>query len=504
MDSNISCPVCDKKFPKTEIDKHIDKCLFLNSSTITPTQKPKPVASIFSKRPNKDNGEESPSKKIKTDNNKNEQIKSSSKNLSTPSIPLAEKVRPTSLDEYVGQEHLTGEGKLLKTLLNRLDIPSMILWGPPGCGKTTIASIISKKCKENSQHLRFVTLSATMAGVNDIKEAVKIAKNEMQLKRKTILFLDEIHRFNKLQQDIFLPHVESGTITLIGATTENPSFSLNSALLSRCRVIVLEKLSVDNLKSILERALCNCNVDIIDNSDIISANKAIKRNAVEWLAEICDGDGRVALNTLQIALNTFSDTKSNDNIITLEKIKDSLEKSHMLYDKRGEEHYNLMSAVHKSIRASDQNAALYWVTRMLVSGEDPLYIARRLLRAASEDVGLADPNALTVATSTLHACQFVGMPECEIFLVQCAIYLARAPKSREMDRVLGECKNFIKNFKGPQPGVPLRLRNAPTKLMKDLGYGKGYNMLPKSVTNLSSMPEGLENVDFFKRKNYNS
>lgn len=311
-----------------------------------------------------------------------------------------------------------------------------------------------------------------MAGVNDIKEVVKIAKNEMQMKRKTILFMDEIHRFNKLQQDIFLPHVESGTIILIGATTENPSFSLNNALLSRCRVIVLEKLSVKNITQILMRALESCNVKVV--SDSSDEPKTITEAAVDWLAEMCDGDARIALNTTQIAI------KATTTCITVEKIKSSLEKSHIMYDKKGDEHYDIISALHKSIRASDDNAALYWVTRMIVGGEDPLYIGRRLVRAASEDIGLADPNALTLAISTMQGCQLLGMPECDVLLAQCAVYLARAPKSRAMDNSLSKCKQFIKEFKGPQPPVPLRLRNKTTKLTRELG--KVHKSILQSAT----------------------
>lgn len=416
-------------------------------------------------------------------------------------------MRPSDLACYFGQEHVLGQNKVLRSLLEKKDIPSMVLWGPPGCGKTTLAHIIANQCKHGNQGARFVKMSATMSGINDVKEAVKIAKNELNsFKRRTILFMDEIHRFNKLQQDIFLPHVENGTIILIGATTENPSFSLNSALLSRCRVIVLEKLDSQHITAILKRALEAIGAEIVRKAEKINlvdpANKIarflIDEATVTWLAEMCDGDARVALNSLQLALQARSeDCNSRVTLITLDDIKDGVKRSHLLYDRKGEEHYNIISAVHKSIRASDDNAALYWVTRMLQGGEDPLFVARRLVRAASEDIGLADPMALTLAVSAMQGCQLIGMPECDVLLAQCAVYLARAPKSREMDESLARAKQCIENHKGPLPGVPLHLRNAPTKLMKNLGYGRGYNMAHKDVSNLTYMPEGLENVDFF-------
>ncbi|GFG35197.1 hypothetical protein Cfor_11687 [Coptotermes formosanus] len=425
----------------------------------------------------------------------------------TSPVPLAEQMRPSDLTHYFGQEHVLGQDKVLRTLLEKRDVPSMILWGPPGCGKTTLAHIIANQCKTDNQEARFVTMSATMSGVNDVKDAVKIAKNELRsFKRRTILFMDEIHRFNKLQQDIFLPHVESGTITLIGATTENPSFSLNSALLSRCRVIVLEKLNTEHIVAILERTLKVIGAKIVKAEEEINFSKPddkiprvlIDEATVTWLAEMCDGDARVALNSLQLALQARDqDSNSGVVLISLDDIKDGIKCSHLLYDRQGEEHYNTISAMHKSIRASDDNAALYWVARMLKGGEDPLYIARRLVRAASEDIGLADPTALTLAVSAMQGCQLIGMPECEVLLAQCAVYLARAPKSREVDHALSLAKECITEHKGPLPSVPLHLRNAPTRLMKDLGYGKGYNMAHKDVSHLTYMPKGLENVDFF-------
>nr|CAD7593218.1 unnamed protein product [Timema genevievae] len=325
-------------------------------------------------------------------------------NLIVSTVPLAEQMRPVDLTCFVGQNHVLGQDKVLRTLLQKQDIPSMILWGPPGCGKTTLAHIIAKQCRGGAGRVRFVKLSATMSGVNEIKEAVKVAKNELGFKRRTILFMDEIHRFNKLQQDIFLPHIESGTITLIGATTENPSFSLNSALLSRCRVIVLEKLDTESLVTILTRAVRGVGGRVV-HQGLTSSEQDTPRGVlgplqyrmlhrflmdsetVLWLAEMCDGDARIALNSLQLALQSQDSIPGRILMISLDDIKDGVKRSHLLYDKKGEEHYNIISAMHKSIRASDDNAALYWLTRMLQGGEDPVFIARRLVRAASEDIG---------------------------------------------------------------------------------------------------------------------
>ncbi|PNF22466.1 ATPase WRNIP1 [Cryptotermes secundus] len=506
----VNCPVCYRKYPVTEIESHANKCIFLNSGEND--------GASTKRREDHDHKETNQAEKRQKREGYIEQnhvgqshdeievpSSSSFRQTFTSPVPLAEQMRPTDLTNYFGQEHVLGLHKVLRTLLEKRDIPSMILWGPPGCGKTTLAHIIANQCKKDNQEARFVTMSATMSGVNDVKDAVKIAKNELRsFKRRTILFMDEIHRFNKLQQDIFLPHVESGTITLIGATTENPSFSLNSALLSRCRVIVLEKLNTQHIIAILERTLIVIDGKIVKAGENINFTKPgdriprvlIDEATVIWLAEMCDGDARVALNSLQLALQA-RDQDSGVILISLDDIKDGVKRSHLLYDRKGDEHYNIISAMHKSIRASDDNAALYWMTRMLQGGEDPLYIARRLVRAASEDIGLADPMALTVAVSAMQGCQLLGMPECDVLLAQCAVYLARAPKSREMDHALALAKECIAEHKGPLPSVPLHLRNAPTRLMKDLGYGKGYNMAHKDISHLTYMPKGLENVDFF-------
>ncbi|GLV41533.1 hypothetical protein CBL_06762 [Carabus blaptoides fortunei] len=349
----------------------------------------------------------------------------------------------------------------------------MILWGPPGCGKTSLAGVVHGLCKEDPKRLKFVSLCAANAGVKDVQSVVTAAKTELRFGRRTILFMDEIHRFNKRQQDSFLIHVEKGDIVLIGATTENPSFSINNALLSRCRVIVFEKLQPETLVEILVKAVESLSVNLIedDNPYKYDSSKPITRLSIEksaltWLADTSDGDARIALTNLQLVLQ--HNTESNC-LLSVEDIKEGIKKSHLLYDRKGEEHYNIISALHKSIRGSDDNAALYWLSRMVVSGEDPLFIARRLVRAASEDIGNADPSALQLAVSTMQGCQLLGMPECDVLLAQCAIYLARAPKSTEADRALGRAKQLITQCEGLQPSVPMHLRNAPTKFMKDLG-----------------------------------
>ncbi|XP_078607550.1 ATPase WRNIP1-like [Branchiostoma floridae x Branchiostoma japonicum] len=432
--------------------------------------------------------------------------------------PLAERVRPTCLDQYVGQTKALGAGSMLRLLVEAHDIPSMVLWGPPGCGKTTMAQIIAKNAKQR-QNSRFVALSATMSGVDEVRDVIKVAKNEQTMfRRKTILFIDEIHRFNKKQQDTFLPHVESGTIVLIGATTENPSFSLNSALLSRCRVIVLEKLGVEDVELILRRAAHTIGVCVLgEGSEQEDADKeaggpgtkppvTIQKEAITTLAHLCDGDARTALNGLQTAVRSQMATSNHGDkqdtrpvVVTVEHVKEGLQRSHVLYDRAGEEHYNIISAMHKSIRGSDANAALYWLARMLAGGEDPLYVARRLIRCASEDVGLADPSALVQAVATYQACHSIGMPECEVILAQCVVYLARAPKSVEVYTAYTNAKQCVERHQGPLPGVPLHLRNAPTRLMKDLGYGKGYKYNPaySEPVQQDYLPRELLGTDFF-------
>ncbi|KAM3605378.1 uncharacterized protein V6R79_024699 [Siganus canaliculatus] len=432
--------------------------------------------------------------------------------------PLAETLRPKTLEEYFGQNKVIGEQTLFRSLLESQEIPSMILWGPPGCGKTTLAHIIASASKKKGT-ARFVSLSATSASTNDVREVIKQAQNELRLcKRKTFLFIDEIHRFNKSQQDTFLPHVECGTIILIGATTENPSFQVNAALLSRCKVLVLEKLSVEAMASILDRALATLGIRVLERdavnfqdqeqSDEHEPKIFIEQKALDTIAYLCDGDARTGLNSLQLAVqaqmnaarnNSLGQDDPQDILLREVHIKEGLQRSHILYDKAGEEHYNCISALHKSMRGSDENASLYWLGRMLEGGEDPLYVARRLVRFASEDVGLADPSALPQAVSTFQACHFIGMPECEVILAQCAVYLARAPKSIEIYKAYANVKSSLRNHKGPLPPVPLHLRNAPTKLMKQLGYAKGYKYNPAFSGHVEQeyLPEELRGVNFF-------
>ncbi|XP_072936904.1 ATPase WRNIP1-like isoform X2 [Epargyreus clarus] len=415
--------------------------------------------------------------------------------------PLAERARPQHIDDIIGQIKSFGPGTMLRSMLEQKKIPNMILWGPPGCGKTSLANVIASMCKE-STNMRFVKLSATMAGINDVKEVVKVAKNEAQFKRQTVLFMDEIHRFNKLQQDTFLHHVENGTITLIGATTENPSFSLNNALLSRCRVVIMEQLTTEDILKILEKAIEKNDLAVIVNNvgdennlkGVKEKKCVIERASLRWLGEVCGGDARVALGALELALHAARPPAR----ISLQQLQDGIKRSHTLYDRKGEEHYNIVSAMHKSIRAGADSAALYWTARALAGGEDPLYVARRLVRAAAEDIGLADSYALVEAVACLQGCQQIGMPECDVLLAQCAVRLARAPKSREVYKAMQRCKKFISETKGPLPSVPLHLRNAPTKLMRDIGYAKGYNLQHKDESGLTYMPENLEDVNFFE------
>ncbi|XP_062386383.1 ATPase WRNIP1 [Sardina pilchardus] len=455
-----------------------------------------------------------------TSTNKKTDMCMSALTLLNSGKPLAEKLRPSTLEEYFGQNKVLGEHTLLRSLLQSQEIPSLILWGPPGCGKTTLAHIIAKCGKKNGT-ARFVTLSATSGSINEVREVIKQAQNELRLfKRKTVLFIDEIHRFNKSQQDTFLPHVECGTVTLIGATTENPSFQVNSALLSRCRVIVLERLSVEAMGSILNRAVDALGIQVVpvvDGEDDRLASAAhqsepqvcIEQKALDTIAHLCDGDARAGLNGLQLAVQarvaahrTGMPDPSGDAtqiLIQEDHVKEGLQRSHILYDKAGEEHYNCISALHKSLRGSHENAALYWLGRMLEGGEDPLYVARRLVRFASEDVGLADPAALPQAVSAFQACHFIGMPECEVILAQCVVYLARAPKSVDVYKAYNNVKASLRNHHGPLPSVPLHLRNAPTRLMKDLGYAKGYKYNPafSSEVEQEYLPKELHGINFF-------
>src|SRR3989338_1089266 len=381
--------------------------------------------------------------------------------------PLADRIRPDSLHDFVGQEHIIGEGKMLRQVIEGDEVPSMILWGPPGSGKTTLGRIIAAMTKS-----AFVLFHAVTSGVGELRRVIQTAEERQKLYgKRTILFVDEIHRWNKAQQDALLPYVENGTLTLIGATTENPSFEVVSPLLSRCRVFTLNKLSPENIHTIIERALK-------DNSRGLGRlGVRVSAPTIDYLSRAADGDARVALNALELSVRAAEKRKSAD--ITKEAINEALQVTHLKYDKGGEEHYNIISALHKSLRGSDADAALYWLGRMLEAGEDPLYVARRLVRFASEDIGLADPHALPLAVAGYEAAHFIGMPECNVVLAEVTAYLARARKSNALYEAYGKVQDDIKEY-GSLP-VPLHIRNAPTQLMKDIGYGQGYKYNPDYV-----------------------
>jgi len=375
---------------------------------------------------------------------------------------------------------------LLRKLIVQDKLPSMIFWGPPGTGKTTLAQIIAHETKS-----RFVQLSATSSSVADVRAAIKEAGEQIKFfQKRTIVFIDEIHRFNKAQQDAFLPAVENGIITLIGATTENPSFEVNSALLSRSRVFVLEKLSPENIIEIIRHTLADSEHGLGKQKIVFSPDSEL------LLATLADGDARSALNALEVAID-FSTPKNDENVLELTsaEIKEAFQKTHLLYDRVGDEHYNIISALHKSMRGSDANAALYWLGRMLEAGEDPLYVARRLIRFASEDVGLADPQALVQANAAYQASHSIGLPECSVNLAQAVVYLARAPKSVDLYKAYGRVARLI--HEGSNPPVPIHLRNAPTKLMQDLDYGKDYLYPPdKDASEQCYLPEEIKDQKF--------
>ena len=401
--------------------------------------------------------------------------------------PLAARMRPKNLREFAGQQHLIGEGKILSRLIESDKVPSMIFWGPPGVGKTTLAQIIAGKTKAN-----FITFSAVTSGIKEIRNVMQQADRYARFGEKTIVFIDEIHRFNKAQQDAFLPFVEKGSITLIGATTENPSFEVNGALLSRCKVFVLKALETDDIEQLLKRA-------IADPRGYGSERVNITDDMLHMIAEFANGDARSSLTTLEmVVLN--GDVQPDGTIdITMETLEQCISRKSLLYDKDGEEHYNIISALHKSMRNSDADAAVYWLARMLEAGEDPLYVARRVTRFASEDVGLADPRALEIAIAAYQACHFIGMPECSVHLTQAVIYMALAPKSNAMEVAYFAARDDAQEHMA-EP-VPMNIRNAPTSLMKGLGYGKGYKYAhdyEDKITAMQCLPDSLTGREYYK------
>lgn len=404
-------------------------------------------------------------------------------------LPLAHRVRPRNLNEYVGQEHLLGKGKMLRHLIESDSIASMILWGPPGVGKTTLATIIAAMTNSN-----FITFSAVTSGIKEIKEVMTKAEESRLKGIRTILFVDEIHRFNKAQQDAFLPHVEKGNIVLIGATTENPSFEINSALLSRCQVFVLKSLTTGEIVTLLKNALK-------DERGYGSIKIEISEDLLENIAIYSNGDARNALNTLEIAVMNAS--REGETLkITKKVLAECTQKKFLMYDKKGEEHYNIISALHKSMRNSDCDAAVYWLARMLEAGEDPLYVARRLIRFASEDIGLADPKALQIALASYDAAHYIGMPECTVNLTQAVVYLAVAPKSNSLYKAYERAKEDAINT--ISEGVPLHLRNAVTNLMSNVGYGKGYEYAHDNKNKISDMeclPDNLIGRKYYEPTN---
>lgn len=399
--------------------------------------------------------------------------------------PLAARLRPETLDEYVGQAHLVGKNGILRRLIENDSISSMIFWGPPGVGKTTLAQIIAHTTRS-----RFIEFSAVTSGIKEIREVMKQADTSSQYGQRTIVFVDEIHRFNKAQQDAFLPFVEKGSIILIGATTENPSFEINSALLSRCKVFVLKALTAEDIQSLLKRALTSPKG--FGGQRIVIANDLLAA-----IAEFANGDARTALSTLEMAVLNGEEVNGTTTV-TKEIVEQCTSRKSLLYDKHGEEHYNLISALHKSMRNSDPDAAVYWLARMLESGEDPIYIARRVTRFAAEDVGLADPRALEIAVAAFTACRLIGVPECNVHLTEAVIYMALAPKSNAMETAyLTARKDALEHLAEP---VPLVIRNAETSLMKDIGYGKGYQYAhdyKDKLTTMQCLPDSLKDKTYY-------
>ena len=403
-------------------------------------------------------------------------------------MPLAARMRPRNFEEFVGQEHIIKEGRVLRTSIERDQLSSIIFWGPPGSGKTTLAEIIARVTRSY-----FAAVSAVSAGVADLRRIVEEARKRRNAGQRTILFIDEIHRFNKAQQDAILPHVERGMVTLIGATTENPSFEVNSALLSRCRVFVLHPLTDEQVEVIVRRALADSELGLGD------LRVELDEEALRHLVNMANGDARVALNALELAATAATPDDQGVRRISLAAVEDALQQRALMYDKAGEGHYDTISALHKSIRGSDPDAALYWLGRMLEAGEDPLYVARRLVRAASEDIGMADPQALVVAMAAQQAVHFIGMPEGNLALAEAVVYLATAPKSNALYTAYTQVQEDVAQTRN-EP-VPLHLRNAVTRLMKGLGYGKGYKYAhnyPEHYIPQQNLPDSLKDKSYYR------
>ncbi|XP_063993876.1 ATPase WRNIP1-like [Diachasmimorpha longicaudata] len=519
----MECPVCSRKFPSNEIENHVDLCLFNESDKSTSTFSNKRIFPFT-------NGDKTVVKKVKiqqpvdtrddttsqapggqqkiTENTKPKTISmfsstfrhNNDNKMSLTGVkdhqPLAESLRPVDFNDYIGQKHVIGGDTVLGQLMMKNEVISMILWGPPGCGKTSLANIIAKMTPDNTSiTTKFIKMSATSSGISDIRRAVTTALDELKKNRRTVVFMDEIHRFNKLQQDIFLPHVEAGTFILIGSTTENPSFSLNSALLSRCRVFSLKKLSPEDIQQILQKGVQSLRGKIIQNDDEEHHHQefVIQREAVNWLSNACDGDARIALTGLELTIKSRGGAPGGTRI-TLDDVKGQLERAYSLSVRKTDRNQDIVAAMAKCIRNSHSNGALYWLARLMATGEDPVFIGKRLIRIAGEHVGLDDPEALDTAVHTMNGCQMIGMPECDVLLAQCVCYLCKVNKSKVVNSALRRVQNVILNHKGPQPSVPIFIRD--TSSQRRLQVTIGQNLLRLDDKSRNHLPLGLEGRNF--------